>query len=151
MENVSKYVLFQLDDERLGVNINQIHSIERVPGLTKMPEAPEFVKGIVELRGEITTIVDFKQMIQGVDTDLTQETRILICQLDGLKIGLLVEAAKEVVDIPADQLEEPPKMVGGLKKEYINGVAKLNDRLIILVDLDRIFSKEEVEEIHAVQ
>src|SRR5690606_39704846 len=104
-----------------------------------------------ELRGEVISIVDLKQLLEIGTVDLTKDPRIIIVQLEDLKIGLLVDEAKEVIDIEEGLIEEPPKMVGQVKKEYIQGVARLGERLIILMDMNNVLLESEVEQIKAVK
>lgn len=140
-----------MGEEQFAVNIEQVDSIERLTEMTKVPQAPEFMRGFTELRGEIISIVDLKQLLEIGTVDLTKDPRIIIVQLEDLKIGLLVDEAKEVIDIEEGLIEEPPKMVGQVKKEYIQGVARLGERLIILMDMNNVLLESEVEQIKAVK
>ncbi|TFB22782.1 chemotaxis protein CheW [Filobacillus milosensis] len=133
-------------DEHFGVPIDQVQSIEKVTSFTKVPQAPDYVKGIVELRGEVTTVVDLRHLLEIGETEDSSETRILIVQVEGLKMGLLVDEAKEVIDVNDDSVEDPPQMVGGVEKEYIMGVSKQDDRLLILVHLHKVLDVEQIEE-----
>lgn len=140
-----------MGEEQFAVNIEQVDSIERLTEMTKVPQAPAFMRGFTELRGEVISIVDLKQLLEIGTVDLTKDPRIIIVQLEDLKIGLLVDEAKEVIDIEEGLIEEPPKMVGQVKKEYIQGVARLGERLIILMDMNNVLLESEVEQIKAVK
>lgn len=140
-----------MGEEQFAVNIEQVDSIERLTEMTKVPQAPEFMRGFTELRGEVISIVDLKQLLEIGTVDLTKDPRIIIVQLEDLKIGLLVDEAKEVIDIEEGLIEEPPKMVGQVKKEYIQGVARLGERLIILMNMNNVLLESEVEQIKAVK
>ncbi|GEL78207.1 chemotaxis protein CheW [Tenuibacillus multivorans] len=144
---MEKNVVFRMRDEHFGVPIDQVQSIEKVTEFTKVPQAPNYIKGIVELRGEVTTVVDLRHLLDVGQTEHTSEARILIVQVEGLRIGLLVDEAKEVIDIDPNSVEQPPQMVGGVKKEYITGVAKHDDRLLILVHLKKVLDVEQIEEV----
>lgn len=144
---MGKYVVFRMRNEFFGVPIDQVQSIEKVTNFTKIPQAPEYVNGIVELRGEVTTIVDLRRLLEIGQTDSTSEARILIVEVEGLRIGLLVDEAKEVIDLEDGFIEEPPQIIGGVKKEYITGVAKQTDRLLILVHLHKVLDIEQIEEV----
>ncbi|WP_267195382.1 chemotaxis protein CheW [Filobacillus milosensis] len=139
-------MVFRMRDEHFGVPIDQVQSIEKVTSFTKVPQAPDYVKGIVELRGEVTTVVDLRHLLEIGETEDSSETRILIVQVEGLKMGLLVDEAKEVIDVNDDSVEDPPQMVGGVEKEYIMGVSKQDDRLLILVHLHKVLDVEQIEE-----
>lgn len=140
-----------MGEEQFAVNIEQVDSIERLTEMTKVPQAPAFMRGFTELRGEVISIVDLKQLLEIGTVDLTKDPRIIIVQLEDLKIGLLVDEAKEVIDIEEGLIEEPPKMVGQVKKEYIQGVARLGERLIILMNMNNVLLESEVEQIKAVK
>ncbi|MGM8215413.1 chemotaxis protein CheW [Bacillaceae bacterium W0354] len=147
----SKYIVFRMRDEQFAVNIDQVDAIERVSDFTKVPQAPDFMKGIVELRGDIISVVDLRQLLDIGETDLNHDPRIIIVNVQDLKIGLLVDEAKEVIDLDDSIIEEPPKMIGGVKKEYIHGVARLEDRLLIVMNLMNVLQMSDVEQIKAVK
>ncbi len=147
--NSSKYVIFGMGDEQFAVNIEQVDSIERVSEMTKVPQAPHFMQGFTDLRGEVISVVDLKALLDIGTVDLSKDPRLIIAQIENLKIALLVDEAKEVLDLESDIVEEPPKMVGGVKKEYIQGVARLEDRLIIIMNMNNVLNVNEIEQIKA--
>ncbi|RPF53383.1 purine-binding chemotaxis protein CheW [Aquisalibacillus elongatus] len=144
---MEKYVVFRMRDEYFGVPIHQVQAIEKVTDFTKVPQAPEYVKGITELRGEVTTVIDLRSLLNIGQTDTESEARILIVHVEGLRIGLMVDEAKEVVDLDEETIEQPPQMVGGVKEEYIQGVSKQQDRLLILVNLQKVLNVEQLEQV----
>jgi len=147
--NSSKYVIFGMGDEQFAVNIEQVDSIERVSEMTKVPQAPHFMQGFTDLRGEVISVVDLKALLDIGTVDLSKDPRLIIAQIENLKIALLVDEAKEVLDLESDIVEESPKMVGGVKKEYIQGVARLEDRLIIIMNMNNVLNVNEIEQIKA--
>src|SRR5690625_3140404 len=147
--NSSKYVIFGMGDEQFAVNIEQVDSIERVSEMTKVPQAPNFMQGFTDLRGEVISVVDLKALLDIGTVDLSKDPRLITAQIENLKNALLVDEAKEVLDLESDIVEESPKMVGGVKKEYIQGVARLEDRLIIIMNMNNVLNVNEIEQIKA--
>ncbi|MDQ0159413.1 chemotaxis protein CheW [Alkalibacillus salilacus] len=143
MAEMSKYIIFELNSERFAINIQQVRSIEKLPELTTMPQMPESMKGIFELRGAITPVIDLKEKLEMGQANNDEETRILILTIDEKPLGVIVDKATEVVDIDESTIEAPPEMVAGVDREYITGVAKSGEQLIVILDLDRILYYEE--------
>ncbi|GEN46322.1 chemotaxis protein CheW [Alkalibacillus haloalkaliphilus] len=143
MSDVSKYIIFQLNHERFAINIQQVRSIEKMPELTTMPQMPQAMKGIFELRGAITPVIDLKEKLEMGLAEQTEETRLLVLTIDGKQLGVIVDKATEVVDLNEETIEPPPEMVANVEREYITGVANQEGQLIVILDLDRVLDYEE--------
>ncbi|WP_017186988.1 chemotaxis protein CheW [Alkalibacillus haloalkaliphilus] len=143
MSDVSKYIIFQLNHERFAINIQQVRSIEKMPELTTMPQMPKAMKGIFELRGAITPVIDLKEKLEMGLAEQTEETRLLVLTIDGKQLGVIVDKATEVVDLNEETIEPPPEMVANVEREYITGVANQEGQLIVILDLDRVLDYEE--------
>lgn len=143
-EQIVKAVIFQLNDEEYGVDVHQVQSIERMLHITRVPKMPDFVKGVINLRGVVTPIIDLKERFSIETTEYTDSTRIIIVQVDDKEVGLIVDSANDVIDIPAEKIEQPPEVVGKIESDYIRGVAKLDDRLLILLNLNKVLNAEEL-------
>jgi purine-binding chemotaxis protein CheW len=140
----NKYIVFRLLDEEYGVEVNQVRSIERMQRITRVPRTPRFVKGVINLRGVVTPVIDLKTRF-GLGTEqYTDNTRIIIVAVDDMEVGLIVDAANDVIDIARDRVEAPPEVVGGIKANYLEGIAKLADRLLILLNLEKVLNAEEL-------
>lgn len=139
-----KAVIFQLKDEEYGVDVQQVQSIERMLHITRVPKMPDFVKGVINLRGVVTPIIDLKERFSIETTDYTESTRIIIVQVEDKEVGLIVDSANDVIDIPTDKIEQPPEVVGRIESDYIRGVAKLEERLLILLNLNKVLNSEEL-------
>jgi purine-binding chemotaxis protein CheW len=150
MESPLKVIIFQLDNEHYGVSLQQIRSIERVPETTSVPGTPNFIKGVINLRGIITPIIDLKERLNISGAENTDSTRVLIVQVGTSQVGLLVDAATEVLDIDSTKIEPASNIVTGANRGYLQGVAKLPDKLLILLDLENVLSLEEINEIQEV-
>lgn len=147
MENTIKVIVFQLHNEQYGVNIQQVRSIEKLQNVTPVPGTADFIKGVINLRGDITPIIDLKDRLQIGKTEYTDHTRVLIINIESIQMGLIVDNATDVLDIEESIIDAPPEVIGGVTEEYLSGVAKIDDRLLILLDLERILNFQELNEV----
>ncbi|WP_373284681.1 chemotaxis protein CheW [Ornithinibacillus halotolerans] len=146
-----KVIVFQLKDEEFAVSVQQIGSIERIQPITRVPNTPEFVKGVINLRGVVTPIIDLRSRLGIEETEYSDSTRIIIVFLDEMEVGLIVDAANDVIDIPTSSIEPTPEVIGAVNEDYIEGVAKLENRLLILLDLRKILTNNEINELKHVE
>jgi purine-binding chemotaxis protein CheW len=146
-----KVIVFQLKDEEFAVSVQQIGSIERIQTITRVPNTAKFVKGVINLRGIVTPIIDLRSRLGIEETEYNESTRIIIVYLDDMEVGLIVDAANDVIDISTDIIEPAPEVIGVVNQDYIEGVAKLENRLLILLDLKRILTTEEISELKTVE
>ncbi|RYL95322.1 chemotaxis protein CheW [Sporolactobacillus sp. THM7-4] len=147
-----KVILFKLNNEMYGVPVDQILSIERIQAITRVPNAPDYVVGIMNLRGLIIPVIDMRRRFRMSTTEPTKDTRIIIVDVGDIKVGLMVDEANEVLDVDPGSVEKTPDIVSGPGSEYINGVAKINDdRLLILLNLQRILYEQEITEIKKIE
>lgn len=144
-----KVIVFRLKDEEYGVEVNQVKSIEKLEHITRVPRTPKFVKGVINLRGVVTPIIDLRKRFDLEESEYTESTRIIIVAVGELEVGLIVDAANDVIDIPVNAVEPPPEVVGGVEAAYLRGVAKLDKRLLILLNLDKVLSTEEIKQLDA--
>jgi purine-binding chemotaxis protein CheW len=150
MEELFKVIVFQLKNEQYGVNIQQVRSIERLQNVTEVPRTADFIKGVINLRGEITPILDLKERLNVGETEYTDETRVLIVSINTIQVGLIVDSATDVINLNSATIDPPPKMIGGITEDFLTGVAKLEDNLLILLDLERVLNLNEINEIKEV-
>lgn len=136
-EELIQLVSFKLGDEEFGVNIQKVKEINRMIQITKVPNAPSFVKGVVNLRGSIMPIIDLREKLNMPPKEDDKSTRIIILDLENKTIGFIVDEVSEVLRISNSILEPPPDMVGGVDADYITAVAKLENRLLILLDIEK--------------
>lgn len=147
MEDTIKIIVFQLQNEQYGVNIQQVRSIEKLQNVTPVPGTADFIKGVINLRGDITPVIDLKDRLQIGKTEYTDHTRVLIINIENIQLGLIVDTATDVLDIEPSIIEAPPEVIGGVTEEYLSGVAKTEDRLLILLDLERILNFQELNQV----
>ncbi|KUG27919.1 positive regulator of chea protein activity (chew) [hydrocarbon metagenome] len=136
-------VTFSIGEEEFGVDILKVQEIIRMMEITKVPRAPDFVEGVINLRGKVIPIIDLRKRFGLSTRDHDKHTRIIVIEINNMIVGFVVDSVSEVLRIPSNTVEPPPPVVSGLESEYISGVGKLEDRLLILLDLDRLLSGEE--------
>jgi purine-binding chemotaxis protein CheW len=133
---------FFLDREEYGVDVRQVQEIRRLSEITTVPRAPEFIRGVINLRGRILPVLDLKRKLGLGEVEAGRATRIVVVRVGERLLGLLVDGASQVLKVPVSRIEPPPEEVLEKGGDYIRGVAKLEDRLIIVVDLGRLLAHE---------
>lgn len=142
-EDLLQLVSFKLGEEEFGVDILKVQEINRLVDITKVPRAPSFVEGVINLRGKVIPIIDLRKRF-GLDMkDRDKDTRIVVVDIEGSIMGMIVDAVSEVLRLPASTIEPAPEIATSIDSEYIRGVAKLEDRLLIFLDLSKVFSQQE--------
>jgi purine-binding chemotaxis protein CheW len=143
MSNDLHLVGFRVGNEIFGVPISLVHEIVRIPDITAVPDTPEFVQGVINLRGRIVPVVDLRKRF-GEQPTVSKKNRILVAEVDGKLVGLIVDAASEVFKLPHGEIEAPPNMFEDGDLNYVTGVGKWKDRLVILVDVSKVLQKGEL-------
>jgi purine-binding chemotaxis protein CheW len=131
-------VSFRLGQEEYGVEIIKVQEIILLGEITRVPQTPPFIRGLINLRSTVIPVVDLRLRFNMPEQTPTEETRIMIVNVSGKTIGLIVDAVNEVLRVSHENIAPPPPTVSGMGKEYLTGLAKLEKRLLILLDLDRI-------------
>lgn len=143
-DELLQLVTFSVDVEEFGVNILKVQEIIRIMEITKVPQAPEFVEGIINLRGKVIPIIDLRHRFGLVPKTHDKNTRIIVIEVKSIIVGFVVDAVSEVLRIPASTVEPPSPIVAGVDSDYISGVGKLQDRLLIMLDLDKLLSIDDI-------
>ena len=143
-QSVMKVVVFQLKEKEYAIPIQQVRGIEKILHITRVPNTVSYVKGVINLRGVVTPILDLRSRFDIEETDYTENSRIIIVTLDDLEVGLVVDIANDVIDIPLANLEPQPEVVGTEEAEFITGVAKIDKRLLILIDLGKVLNLQDL-------
>jgi len=141
-EDELQLVTFLLAGEEYGLPITKVQEINRFLPVTKLPQTPPFMEGIINLRGRIIPVLDLRKRFQLEVTAHDDDTRIIVVEISGQTVGLTVDAVREVVRLGAASVEEPPSSVA-VDSQYISGVGNLGNRLIILLDTDQILTNQE--------
>ncbi|HTW22625.1 MAG TPA: chemotaxis protein CheW [Candidatus Baltobacteraceae bacterium] len=144
MEKELQVVGFRIGRETFGLPISIVREIVRVPEITSVPNAPDYIEGVINLRGRIIPIVDLRKRFGDKTFEVSKKNRIVVVELDSRVIGLIVHSASEVLRIPPSEVEAPHNVFQEGELNYITGVGKLNGRLVILLDLSRILQRGEL-------
>ena len=133
-------VVFDLAQEAYGVDIGTVREIIRMQDVTSVPHRPDYVSGVINLRGRITPVVDLRKRFDLAEQEITRDSRIVVVDIDGDDIGMIVDAVTEVLRISTTQIEPPSTMIAAGGSDYIVGIAKLEERLVLLLDLERVLT-----------
>lgn len=144
-------VVFKLGQEEYGIPITQVQEINRLTTPTKIPKAPVFVEGVINLRGKIIPVVDLRKRFGLAQEEHSEESRIVVADIAGNTIGVTVDSVNEVIRIPVANIEPTPSIATNIGSEYLSGVGKVNDRLLILLDLNKILTDTEKEQLCSIE
>lgn len=140
----NQVVRFMVGKESFGIDIGRVQEIVTVPEITKIPDTPDFLEGIINLRGKIVSVIDLRKRLKLNGSFKDKKNRILVTEMDGKVVGLIVDEVSEVLRLNPDNIEPPPEIVSSTGAEYITGVGKLEDRIILLLDIGKVLSSEEI-------
>lgn len=135
-----KVIVFQLADKEYAIPVSHVKGIEKLMHITRVPKTERYVKGVINLRGVVTPVIDLRERFQLPISENEETTRIIIIALETMEVGFVVDSANDVLDIDSTSIEQQPKVVGSLEEEFIAGVAKLENRLLILLHLDKVLN-----------
>ena len=144
-DELLQLVTFSIGEEEFGVNILKVQEIIRTMEITKVPRAPEFVEGVINLRGKVIPIIDLRRRFGLAPKGHDKNTRIIVIEINNIIVGFVVDAVPEVLRIPASTVEPPPPVVAVVVSDYISGGCYLQDRLLIMLDLDKLLSSDDLE------
>ena len=136
-------VTFRVGEEDFSVSILKVQEIIRMSEITKVPRSPDFVEGVINLRGKVIPVIDLRKRFGLPTVERTNDTRTIVVDCDGKVVGLIVDSVTEVLRLSESTIEPPPDIVGGVDSEYVSGVGKLDDRLVILLEIDKVLTINE--------
>ncbi len=142
-EELLQLVGFKIGEEEFAVDILRVQEIIKMIMMTKVPNTPEYVKGVINLRGRIIPVIDLRKRLGLKEKEADQNSRIIVVEIEENTIGFIVDEVSEVLRIPQSIIEPPPSMVGDVNANFITAVAKLENRLLILLDLEKILVDEK--------
>ena len=146
-DSILRYVTFRLEEEVYGINVMQVQEVLRVTEIAPVPGAPHYVLGIINLRGNVVTVVDTRERLGLGSKEMEESTRIVIIEADKMVVGILVDAVAEVVDLRTSEIESAPSVGNDESSKYIQRVASRDGELLILVDLNKLLNDEEWAEL----
>ena len=144
----TQYLTFKLDSEIFALDISKVREVLDFTSITRVPRTPDFMRGVINLRGTVVPVVDMKLKLGMSSTEKTINTCIIIVELeldgDIVVLGALADSVQEVIDLEPDNIEPPPRIGTGLNIEFIRGMGKRDDSFIIILDIDKVFSVDEI-------
>lgn len=144
---ILQWVTFRLENETYGINVMQVQEVLRYTEIAPVPGAPSYVLGIINLRGNVVTVIDTRERFGMASSEVTDNSRIVIIETDMQVVGILVDSVAEVVYLRQSEIETAPNVGNDETSKFIQGVCHKNDELLILVELDRLFSADEWQEL----
>lgn len=147
----SQFLTFEIGDEHYAVEVMGVREVLEIGNLTRIPKMPDYMRGVINLRGSVVPVVDLRMKFGMTQTESTLDTRIIVLEVtvmnDEIVIGALADKVNEVIEISRDQIEAAPKIGTRLKNEMIKGVGKRENQFVIILDVEKIFSAEDLEQI----
>ncbi|MDP4132689.1 MAG: chemotaxis protein CheW [Bacillota bacterium] len=143
----NKYLLFSVDKEIYGAEIKNVEEIIGIQDITHVPQLPEFIKGIINLRGNIIPVGDLRIRFKKEAGSYMGKASIVILNLNEVVLGIIIDNALEVITIMPDEIQLPPEMSSGYKDKYVKGIAKVNEKIVLLLNIQKLISEEELDEI----
>ena len=142
-KKILQLVSFCLEKEEFAVDIHQVQEINRMLEITKVPKSPEFVEGVINLRGKVIPVINLRKRFGLPFKQVDKQSRIVVVEIESKTVGLVVDSVSEVLRLPSEVVDPTPPIVTGVEAEYLSGVGRLENRLIILLDLNRLLTREE--------
>ncbi|RLI75033.1 chemotaxis protein CheW [Archaeoglobales archaeon] len=141
-KSFDQIISFKIGNEEYGIEILKVKEVIRFQEITRLPKTPNFVKGVINLRGDVIPIIDLREKFGLSQHDYNELTRVIVVEVDGKSVGMVVDSVSHVIRIGEDQIDSH-LLIGEISGDYVRGVGKLDDRLIVLLDFDRILTTEE--------
>ena len=146
-DTIIQWVTFHLESEKYGIKVMQVQEVLRMTEIAPVPGAPHYVLGIINLRGNVVTVIDTRRRFGLADVENDDETRIVIIEANNNVVGILVDSVAEVVDLKMSEIETAPNVGNDESSKYIQGVSSTGEELLILVDVNKLLSEEEWQDV----
>jgi purine-binding chemotaxis protein CheW len=151
INQMTQYLTFKLQDEIFALDISTVREVLDFTVITKVPKTPDFMRGVINLRGSVVPVIDLRLKFGMTVTEKTVNTCVIIVEVrvggETVILGVLADSVQEVMDLDAEQIEPAPRIGTHLKTEFIKGMGKRNDRFLMLLDIDKVFSTEELAQV----
>ena len=144
MQEAAQYVTFVIANESYGVPVLKVQEIIGMTDIVPVPNSEEFIKGVINLRGSVVPVVDMRKRFRLEEREYDMFTVIIIVEVKGLLVGMIVDSVSDVADIPSGDIQQTPHLTSKIDREFISGIGHINEKLTIILDIDRIFSAEEI-------
>ena len=153
LENINSYLTFKLGEEEFAAHVSKVLSIIEMVKITQVPKSPDHMQGVINLRGQVLPVVDTRIKFGMTPTEFTANTCIVVMEVEVngeyVQVGTLVDSVQEVLEITQDQIQPPPSIGAKYKSEFISGMAKIDEKFIMMLDMDKVFSAEELMNVQA--
>ncbi len=143
MNSFTQVVSFSLAKEEYAIEILKVKEIILVEGITRVPQMPDYIEGIINLRGDVVPVLDLRKRFGLPNIEINEETRIIVSRMEKRIIGLIVDSVSQVMKIPNADIQEPPDTIAGLAGEYLTGVGKVAERMIMMLDIEKVLTVHE--------
>jgi purine-binding chemotaxis protein CheW len=145
-KDILQVVSFRLHEESYAIEITRVKEIILVEGITRVPQMPEYIEGIINLRGNVIPVVDLRKRFGLPCRPLDEQTRIVVCRMGERVVGLIVDSVSQVMKIPRERIQEPPATIAGHAGDYLVGVARIGEGLVLLLDIETVLARTPVAE-----
>lgn len=145
-----KYLTFHLGNEDYGIEIRHVIEIVVMQDITEVPDMPEFIIGVINLRGQVISVMDIRKRFKLEAREYDDRTCIIVVRINDISVGIIVDTVNEVINIPENQVDPPPRTHSGIKSGYIKGMGKIGDKVKILLDIEKILYEDELEQISSI-
>jgi purine-binding chemotaxis protein CheW len=153
LAQINSYLTFKLGEEEFAAHVSKVLSIMEMTKITKVPKSPDYMQGVINLRGQVLPVVDTRIKFGMSPTEFTQNTCIIVMEVemeqDSVQVGALVDSVQEVLEIEDDQIQPPPSIGSKYKSEFISGMAKVEEEFIMILDMDKVFSAQELIDVQS--
>ena len=143
VSNSIQIVCFKIGSEEYGIDILQVQEILKIPKVTKLPKSSRHILGVIDLRGRVIPIIDLGKKF-GIIADLSNSSRAIVVDIEGKQVGLAIDSVSHVIKVDSGDIAPPPPVVKGISGKYIVGIAKLTTGFVVILDINQIFSSEEI-------
>lgn len=144
-------VSFTVGKEEYGVHIEDVQEIVRMPSITRLPQTESFIKGVINLRGNVIPVIDMRERFGMEKTEYTGTTRVIVVKMEEKLVGMIVDTVSQVLELSQDDVSDPPEIIHGLSREYIEGIGRVNDAMIILLRIQKVLTAEEIGKLSNVE
>ncbi|MCK8818186.1 chemotaxis protein CheW [Natroniella sulfidigena] len=141
--DTEQVIVFDIGSEKFGIKITRVHEIVRMKEITELPNSSKYMEGIINLRGDIVSVIDLRKRFNLEQIESTNDTRIIVVEFEGQDVGVVVDNVSEVLHIQNSDVDLPPKSMAGIKEDYLKGIVKVDEDIIILLNLDNLLSSKE--------
>ena len=145
VQEVAQYVTFVIAGESYGVPVLKVQEIIGMTPIVPVPNSEEFIKGVINLRGSVVPVVDMRKRFRLEEREYDMFTVIIIVEVKGLLVGMIVDSVSDVADIPSGDIQQTPHLTSKIDREFISGIGHINEKLSIILDIDRIFNANEIK------